>query len=241
MHAISVELKIEFVSRWHMGSGEGSPAASRIVERDGLGRPYIPGSTLKGVVRESCERLSRALGYPEPADPHTSVIASASDFVPLAKVGSPVDALFGTRFEGGELFFRDAYELAGGMPPPAQVISRTAMYRGLRTARTKHLFSTEYVSRGAFVTAIDGRHRQLVTASDEAVPFAYSVMIAGILNVDRVGGDKSTGAGAINMRVTKLSYNGRPIEPLSVLESLGDPDVVELYRLYRADQQKEET
>lgn len=239
MHSISLELRIEFTSRWHMGSGEGSPAADRIVQRDGMGRPYIPASTLKGVVRESCERLSRALGYPEPADPHTSAFASASDFLPLAKVESPVDALFGNRYEGGELFFRDAYQLAEEMPPTTQVTSRTAMYRGLRTARTKHLFSTEYAGGGTFLTTVDGYHRQLVTTGDGAVPFAYCVMIAGILNVDRMGGDKSSGAGAINLHVTKLSYNGRAIELLRILENLGDSDLVELYTLFRADQMKE--
>jgi CRISPR/Cas system CSM-associated protein Csm3 (group 7 of RAMP superfamily) len=47
----------------HIGTGERvSPGASDLpVVKDGLGRPYIPGSSLKGVLRAYAERLIYSL------------------------------------------------------------------------------------------------------------------------------------------------------------------------------------
>lgn len=225
-HMIKLDLSIRFQSKWHAGSGEGGLLTDRLIRRDARGWPYIPGSALRGVVRESCEKLSRTLDFPDPSDPHRTALSHPGAFAPLSKALPPVDAVFGNKYEGGGLFFRDA-RLA--LQPPYvchKFQTRICMYRKIGTAKEKHLFSSEYATPMELKTTIDGYHRNLVFLEEEDPPFAYCVLIAGILNVERLGGDKSTGSGNANITVESINYNGRSIPVQTVLEYLDS----ELYR-----------
>lgn len=52
------DLKIEFISDWHVGSGLGDGAiADAVLVRDADGIPIIPGSAIKGALREGAWRL----------------------------------------------------------------------------------------------------------------------------------------------------------------------------------------
>lgn len=56
-----IPLEIEFLSDWHVGSGLGDGAiADAILNRDINGIPYIPGSAVKGALREGAWRLAIA-------------------------------------------------------------------------------------------------------------------------------------------------------------------------------------
>lgn len=49
-------IKIEFFSPWHCGSGLSAGAdADSLVIKDTKGLPYIPGKTIKGLIREAVE------------------------------------------------------------------------------------------------------------------------------------------------------------------------------------------
>lgn len=53
-------LKIEILSYWHTGSGHGAKAdADALVLRDGEGFPYVPGRTLKGLIRDALLEMGR--------------------------------------------------------------------------------------------------------------------------------------------------------------------------------------
>lgn len=233
LHTIHIKLAIEIQSKWHCGSGEGGLSLNKTVKRDSRNWPHIPGSTLRGVVRESCEKLSRTLAFPSPSDPHqTDLTRSTSwDFQPLGKVCSPVDELFGNRYESGGLFFRDA-RLSTAPESEPLIQSRICRYRRLGTARQGHLFSTEYMPEMMFKTTIDGYHRDLISSGNEDPPFSYCLLVAGILAVNRLGGDKSTGCGRIRMVIESALFNGTLLEPESIFEYLGLPSI---YRLLLED------
>ena len=97
-HNIRIDMQIRFLTKWHTGSGESSLLVDRLIRKDARGWPFIPGSTLKGVVRESCEKLSRSLNFPEPADPHQADLAIHDSFYSLDKLASPVDRIFSNRY-----------------------------------------------------------------------------------------------------------------------------------------------
>jgi CRISPR/Cas system CSM-associated protein Csm3 (group 7 of RAMP superfamily) len=206
-HNIGLELTVCFKSKWHAGSGESSFVTDRLIGRDAQNRPYIPGSTLKGVIRESCEKLSRTLGFPAPLDPHETEEFSEA-FAPLNMLESPVDRIFGNKYQSGNLFFRDAR--LEGYPPYRSLReqSRICKYRRLGTARDQHLFSTQYAAPMTFKTRIDGHHEILAFLFEEHPPFAYCLLIAGIMATDRLGGDKSTGSGQIEISFDSVRYNG---------------------------------
>ncbi len=223
-HNITLKLKIDFESKWHTGSGEGGLHADRLIRKDARNRPYIPGSTLKGVVRESCERLSRTLEFPEPVDPHDTAVDKPGAFAPLSEAASPVDRLFGNHYEGANLFFRDARL---EKPPPYGYLkyqSRVCKYRALGTAREKHLFSGEYAEPLQFQTVIEGGHDDLAAFDEGDPPFAYCLFIAGILNVDRLGGEKSTGCGRLRITFDSIEWNKQTLSLEDVFDYL-EPDL----------------
>ncbi|MBW1987367.1 MAG: hypothetical protein JRI50_09130 [Deltaproteobacteria bacterium] len=237
MHTIRLELTIKFLSKWHSGSGEGGLHVDRLIRRDARNWPYIPGSTLKGVVRENCEKLSRSLEFPEPSDPHLTDLSQPGKFTPLSQAPSPVDAIFGNHFEEGGLFFRNAQLTEAPVFHHAYPQSRTRRYRRLGTVKEKHLFTSEYAWPLEFQTTIDGSHRYLKSFSQGDLPYAYCLLVAGILNVERLGGDKSTGCGKVEISIASpFRYNEQPIELESVFEIL-DPELIK-YSFSAGEEQK---
>lgn len=54
----TIRYKIDFFSNWHCGSGLAAGAdVDALVIRDSQGLPYVPGRTLKGLLREAVEKL----------------------------------------------------------------------------------------------------------------------------------------------------------------------------------------
>lgn len=172
--------------------------------------PYIPGSTLKGVIREACEKLSRTLGFPEPSDPHSTDLTLPGAFEPLNKALSPVDCLFGNKYEGGGLFFRNAH-LISDLHHHFFPKTRARMNRKLGTAKDHHLFSSEYGLPMAFETMLTCHHQDLVVFEEDDPPYAYCLLIAAINLVERLGGDKSSGAGHLsrNITISQMVYNNK--------------------------------
>jgi len=209
---LTLKLNLCFQSKWHAGSGEGSILTDRLIQKDSRGRPYFPGSTLKGIIRENCEKLSRTLNFPEPPDPHNTSIDMQDAFCLPEAASSPVVRLFGNRYASGGLFFRNAYPVTSdGYAFYSQ--SRIRMNRKLGTARDGHLFTSEYGLPVEFETTVDGHHHNLVVLEDDDPPFEYCLLIAAIRMTDRLGGDKSTGCGILqnNIKIQSLIYNNKAI------------------------------
>ena len=60
----SVRLRLDLLGWWHPGTGRGDGvAADAVVLRDPAGLPYLPGRTVKGLLREAV-RLGGAAGIP---------------------------------------------------------------------------------------------------------------------------------------------------------------------------------
>lgn len=56
---MDIQYNIEFFSNWHCGSGLAAGAdVDALVVKDANGLPYVPGRTLKGLLREAAEKLN---------------------------------------------------------------------------------------------------------------------------------------------------------------------------------------
>jgi CRISPR/Cas system CSM-associated protein Csm3 (group 7 of RAMP superfamily) len=229
MHHIKLDLTIQFISKWHTGSGEGNFLVQRMLKKDAREWPYIPGSTFRGIARQSCEKLSRTLGFHEPGDPHDPRLDKPEVFGPLQKNLSPVDRLFGSKYEGTNLFFRDLL-LETQPSNEAQLSkwqaeqSRIRLYRKLKTVKKGALFTTQYVAPMTFKTSIEGHHDHLYTFAENDPPFAYCLLIAGIMAIDRMGGDKSTGNGQVEIKFLSILVNGKKMEKEEIFDYL-DPEL----------------
>jgi CRISPR/Cas system CSM-associated protein Csm3 (group 7 of RAMP superfamily) len=71
-------LKFEFLSYWHCSSGKGDgPGADLLAIRDASGLPYIPGKTVKGLLRNAVDWLDELESGEERIDTATDMFGTA--------------------------------------------------------------------------------------------------------------------------------------------------------------------
>lgn len=225
MQEIHIDFQLNMLGNWHSGSGEGGLLADRLLRRDCINRPYIPASTLRGVVREQCELISRSLGKTPPSDPH---VDDVNTFLPKNMTNSLVDILFGTKYIESSLYFRDAK--ANEQFLPVTSISRTSLYRSLNTSKEKHLFQTEYASSIELFSTISGWHKDLLVPEEDSLPFGYILLILGLNSIQRLGGDKSTGKGRCSVKLNQIQYNRVRLNLEEIQNKL--KDALEYWELY---------
>jgi CRISPR/Cas system CSM-associated protein Csm3 (group 7 of RAMP superfamily) len=236
MHRLDLDISIAWEGTWHVGSGFAMAQADRLIQRRGgrHGSPLVPGSQLKGVLRHHVERLVASLGFQVVA-PHAidsdQEIELVQHFRPLPSSRLVVDRLFGTRYQGECLYIDDA------LPPPGttmrrrdhRLVARTAMDRVTGTVREKRLFVTEVAEGFDLIlhSRIRGRHPldALTTVENGSFPLEYALMLAALLSIDALGGDKGVGQGRCRMEILgeSVRYNDRDWTLSQALSGLFDP------------------
>ena len=223
--------EIVWKGRWHIGSGYQSAVADRLLRRMGgvKGDPFVPGSQLKGVLRYQCERLALALDL-EAINPHAVTTDDEQKlldhFTPLVNSQLIVDRLFGSRYQGECLFVTNAMPVPSDEEKTTSVQTRTAMDRVTGTVMEQHLFTTELIEAEINLRGrIRGRHPAgVLTQYDDDFPYEYALLVVGILSLETLGGDKSTGLGRCKVKLKEdtLHWNGNPIKQDDALQSFRD-------------------
>src|SRR5438132_11898369 len=106
---LKIEYTLSFATPFHFGTGIREGLIDRTVVRDESGYLYVPGSTLKGVLRERCEQLNCFYEGPSAREqsPHIAEVA----LLGLGEGNPPmVTRIFGSQNTPGCLFFDDAQE-----------------------------------------------------------------------------------------------------------------------------------
>ena len=231
---LDLEYNIVWQGRWHVGSGYESAATNRLLQRMGGidGSPFVPGSQIKGVLRHQCERFACALGL-EAVNPHDGIKEDnqklVKHFKPLAASSLVVDRLFGSRYQGECLFVANAGPVSSEEKAVTSVQPRTALDRVTGTVAEQHLFTTEFVEGGANLQGtIRARHPVGVLTQEEGgFPYEYALLLAALLSLDALGGDKSAGLGRckILLKEETLRWNNQRISLEEALQSFKDePD-----------------
>ena len=237
--------RIAWQGRWHIGSGYQSAAADRHQRRwGGDGQPFVPGSQIKGVLRHQCERLAVALDI-DTVDPHAGTGERerrlTRHFQPLERSSLLIDRLFGSRYQGECLFVTNAMPVDSDRCSGTAIESRTTIDRVTGTALERHVFTTELVDGEVNLRGhIRARHPNgVLTREDGGFPYEYALLVAGVLSLDTLGGDKSVGLGRCKMSIEResLRWNGRELSLLAALKSFEEPewaDMIDLLREQRA-------
>ena len=237
---LDIGYRIAWNGRWHVGSGYGSAAVDRLQQRlGGAGTPFVPGSQVKGVLRHHCERLALALGL-EAVDPHAGAEAGdrrlLAHFRPLARSELLIDRLFGSRYQGECVFVTNAIP-GGGERERREptVAARTAIDRVTGTVMERHLFTTELVEADVDLQgAIRARHPGgVLTQDDEGFPYEYALLVAGLLSLETLGGDKSAGLGKCEVRIESLRWNGENMSPEDALTSFMEREWAYMTKMLR--------
>lgn len=238
---IQIDYRLTFDAAFHMGTGLRSGLIHRAAAKDPEGFLYVPGSTVKGVVRDRCSQIGVLFGLP-PDDPHSGDLSAAHPNVTL------IASMFGSQFRAGTLHFDDAalidedrklfeptYEdpaLRKELRDHAlawQTEKRTqvSIWRATGTAESGFLYNSEYGIRGL---RFDGRIVGSLPADDQppnsqppnsaAGSWALVLLLAGLLSIDRIGGGKSSGAGLVTCSVRRLLVGGKEADAAKVLDWL---------------------
>lgn len=249
---VDLEYQLNFAMPFHFGTGMRAGLIDRAVLRDSKGYLYVPGSTIKGVVREQCEQLARFLGAEDDkrlriGSPHVMRDAQAA-LQGYGKQVPIITRIFGSQAQAGRLFFEDARQMEpefwddpDGDDPEAKgkysslqvdVATQVRLDRLTRTAVPQALFTSEFGIRDL---QFKGRIRGVLECfpldqgTEEAPTYSLLLLLAGLLMVERMGANKSSGKGKCTFKITELTVGGKPY-----LESDWQPwmDQLELLALY---------
>ena len=251
-NTIRITYTITFNSPFHPGTGLRRGLIDRAIARDAYGYVYIPGSTIKGVLRENCERLAvtplfRADSLSLIQSPHTEHLR------PFAKTPTLVERIFGSRFREGTVYFDDAimsenpknalgkefFRGRGSGPENStksnieqrfkswQVAVRTQnmISRQTGTAVENALFKSEY---GLQDLEFSGKIYGAIEGAeirDTRLSDALVLFVAGFRFFDKIGGNKSVGMGrfAFNIPDSKIQVDDIEKTFEEVIESLQAP------------------
>ncbi len=244
---VQIEYELKFDAPFHFGTGVTAGLIDRTVIRDAKKFLYVPASTLKGVLREHCEQLSRFyLPHIEVASPHKAYAALAQ----FGKAPSLISRIFGSPLYPGSLRFDDARQEEGIQRTYENVQTSDATQaridRVTRTAVDNALYTSEFGTRYLiFRGAIKGQLNDTPIApsslsahADQTnVPtptYSLLLLLAGMLMIERLGGNKSTGKGQCICMIGRIHLDGKScskdlwqswIEHLDVLSTyLGDQE-----------------
>lgn len=221
---IQLDYRLTFTTPFHFGTGLREGLIDRSVRRDPHGYLYVPGSTLKGVIREHCEQLARLL------DPvNTRIVSPHDEKSALTNLCEPttktlITHIFGSHNHPGLLFFDDAHQTEENLksydgrdlplekgkykPRQTEMYTQVRLDRQTRTAVPGALFTSEFGQRDfSFVGSISGWLNHTPIPGLDDASHELLLLLAGFLMVDRLGGNKSTGKGECTKEITRLHLN----------------------------------
>jgi CRISPR/Cas system CSM-associated protein Csm3 (group 7 of RAMP superfamily) len=251
---VQIEYLLDFAMPFHFGTGMRIGLIDRAVLRDSSGYLYVPGSTIKGVVREHCEQLARFLGAEDGkqlriGSPHVSRDAQAalqgySEKVPI------ITRIFGSQTYPGRLFFEDARQTEldfwdgkdineledKGKYSSLQVsiATQVRLDRLTRTAVRHALYTSEFGIRdlrfqGCIRGVLECFPLPLDQVEKEVPTYSLLLLLAGLLMVEHMGANKSSGKGKCGLQINQLTIGDTTY---SESEWQSWMDILELLALY---------
>lgn len=230
---IKLTYTMTFEAGFHCGSGLSRLLVDRAVRRDVKGYLIVPGSTVKGILRDRCEQLAKLFGLVA-RSPHDEVEALKEYVAPdlLAR-------LFGSRLRGGGLCFddltmalddREFFDATLSL----QTSERTQVSLSRRTgaARPEALFSSEFgFTSLRFNGEIAGHVSDLPLEGDaDGSTYSLLLLLAGLISLDRVGGNKSSGLGRCRTDIVSLTINSEHRDFGQLLTRLADLEYADIAR-----------
>ena len=248
---IEIEYTLTFATLFHCGTGIRKGLVDRTVARNHQGYLYVPGSTFKGVLRERCEQLARAYVHngqekQRIASPHDAAIALLN----LGRKPTMITRIFGAQNVPGSLFFDDAMQSGEDALLETDQYKKlqVGVYTQVRIDRLTHtavpgaLYTSEFGTKDTefkgtiqgwlSCVAVDGPGVTLerIPHTDLVPTYSSLLLLAGLQLVERLGGNKSTGKGQCECRISRVAMRGEDC-PETVWKSwLGQLNVLDGYQ-----------
>lgn len=248
---IIIDYTLAFATLFHCGTGIREGLVDRTVVRNNQGHLYIPGSSFKGILRERCEQLARAYVQDEQekqriASPHNAEVALLN----LGRKPTMITRIFGSQNVPGNLFFDDALqsdkdvqkEISQYKELQVGVYTQVRIDRPTHTAIPGALYTSEFGTKDTefngtiqgWLSCVpvdrSGDTLERIPGTGMAPTYSSLLLLAGLQLVERLGGNKSTGKGQCECKITSVAIRGKSC-PESVWKSwLGQLDVITQYQ-----------
>lgn len=261
---IQIGYTLEFSAPFHCGTGVRIGLIDRSVMRDSEEYLYVPGSTIKGVVRELCEQLARFYEDNDPemreriASPHDKAIALRD----LGATHTLVTRIFGSHICPGRLCFNDAHQTSEDKRRydtddeakryknlQTDIYTQVRLNRPTRTAVRGALYSSEFgvrkmVFEGSIVGGLDcipisADIDEIFSGGNDEPTYSLLLLLAGLRMIERLGGNKSTGKGECRCTITQLKINDTTIPEEGWMNWLQHLDALSYYSYYSLMLQEE--
>lgn len=229
---IEIAYDLTFTTPFHCGTGLRVGLIDRTIVRDHDGYLYVPGSTIKGVLREQCERLARLFEVLE----KDSIISPHDTKEALWAWGRPttmITRIFGSSTTPSLLFFDDAHQTdeakreydsrerghkgqnsGKGKYKSVQIdlSTQARIDRLSRTAARSALYTSEFgIKDMSFKGSISGWLECTAIEDVEDGPtYSLLLLLTGLHLLSRIGGNKSTGKGQCQCEITDLKRGKTP-------------------------------
>lgn len=214
---VQIDYEIQFAAPFHFGTGIAAGSIDRTVIRNAGGDLYVPASTFKGVLREHCEQLCRFyLPNAQITSPHDAYATLAQ----FGKAPTLISRIFGSPLYPGGLRFTDARQQdeTHHMYSDIQtsISTQVRIDRLTRTATNEALYTSEFGTRylifegtikgllnctpiEKFAVTVQGQETYTLLPT-----YSLLILLAGLLMVERLGGNKSTGKGQCRCSITNV-------------------------------------
>jgi CRISPR/Cas system CSM-associated protein Csm3 (group 7 of RAMP superfamily) len=225
---VQLEYELSFAAPFHFSTGIREGLIDRTVIRDAGDYLYVPASTFKGVLREQCEHLchfyaSDGLERQRVASPHNAYAALAE----FGGAPSLISRTFGSPLSPCGLLFSDAKQpqdrRATYKTIQTSMLTQVRIDRLTQVAVDEALYTSQFgipdlTFQGNIVgqlgsAAIPNLARPTPGVDDEVYTltptYALLLLLDGLLLVERMGGNKSTGKGPCRCVITSLALDRR--------------------------------
>ncbi|MCM8804077.1 MAG: RAMP superfamily CRISPR-associated protein [Candidatus Omnitrophica bacterium] len=212
---IVIEYSILFSSDYHIGTGLGiSGIIDDILYRDSKGRLVIPGSTMKGIIRDACEDIADILGIKHCQGKLIKGKGLCFDKPCILCL------IFGSPFTPSHFKFEDArrrdefYKIMGILNKEIryqEFLSRVEFHNSINeetgTAKEGFLYSYE----------LGKKSEKFIGYIKEIIPIknkdeALSLIIAGLRFISHIGGKRRRGKGRCEIKIEKINDGSIKVE-----------------------------
>jgi len=218
---VHIDYELLFTAPFHFGTGTATASIDRTVIRDAHHALYVPASTFKGVLREHCEQLCRFyLPQAQIASPHDAY----ATLIQFGRLPTIISRIFGSSLHPGGLRFndmkqeRETYHTYKEMQ--TSTMTQARLDRVTRTTVPEALYTSEFGTRdllfeGTIKGILNCTPIEQLTVSIPGTELytltpTYSLLclLAGLLMIERLGGNKSTGKGQCQCMITNVLLDG---------------------------------
>ncbi len=218
----SLQLSVEFDTPFNVGSGaSGDTWANKTMVKDRNGLPLIPGSSLKGRLRQQCEQIANALNLePRPCSaPNAETMCQPNRRLEREAVRAqlcPVCRVFGSPWYAGPVEFSDLRVVEPAFLHERDAYAHATVRYGVgisrhrRVAEDQLLYTVEVFQPGSILT-LTGEVRGFQLSADDV-----KLLVAGLDTLFTLGGHKTRGMGWCRLHMQATEIKAGASQPLDL-------------------------